>query len=167
MHCVFISLMYPGRFSFKLRSAISPAAHFKIGDKGRIVLGDRVAVRRNSELSVAEYGELTVGNRCFFNNNVHIACHEKITIGDGTRFGPGAKAFDHDYDYKDFQSGKHITSPIIIGNNVWIGANAVLLRGTQLGDGCVVAAGCVVKGIYPPNSLIIQKRHTEVSVIER
>lgn len=54
------------------------------------------------------------------------------------------------------------TAPIRIGNNVWIGANCVILRGTVIGDNSVVGAGTVLKGIYPPDSLIVQKRETQV-----
>jgi len=46
-------------------------------------------------------------------------------------------------------------SPITIGEDVWIGANAIILKGVVLGDGCVVAAGAVVtRGHYPPGSII-------------
>ena len=53
-------------------------------------------------------------------------------------------------------------APIIIGNDCWIGANTVILRGTKIGDNCVVGAGCVLKGVFPTNSVIVQKRQTSV-----
>ena len=56
------------------------------------------------------------------------------------------------------------TSPVIIGNNVWIGANTVILRGTEIGDNCVIGAGCVIKGKYGANSVIVQKR-TETTIV--
>jgi acetyltransferase-like isoleucine patch superfamily enzyme len=47
------------------------------------------------------------------------------------------------------------SAPIVIGEDVWIGANAIILKGVMLGDGCVVAAGAVVtKGHYPPGSIL-------------
>ena len=49
-----------------------------------------------------------------------------------------------------------------IGDNVWIGANSVILRGSVIGSGCVIGAGSVIKGTYPPDSVIIQKRSNEV-----
>lgn len=57
---------------------------------------------------------------------------------------------------------KFKTAPITIGNNVWIGAHALILRGTTIGDNIVVGGGTVVKGDFPANSVIIQKRTTEV-----
>ena len=43
--------------------------------------------------------------------------------------------------------------PVKIGNDVWIGSNAVILQGVRLGDGCVVAAGAVVTKDIPPFSM--------------
>ena len=46
------------------------------------------------------------------------------------------------------------TRPVAIGNNCWIGAKATILDGTKIGDGCIVAAGAVVKGEFPDNVII-------------
>ena len=68
---------------------------------------------------------------------------------------------DHDHNYRanGIYSGDNpefISSPVIIGNDVWIGANVVILRGTEIGDNCVIAAGSVVKDIIPPNTLFVK-----------
>ena len=47
---------------------------------------------------------------------------------------------------------------IIIGRNVWIGANTVILRGTTIGDNAVIAAGSVLKGDVAPNTVFLNKR---------
>ena len=52
-------------------------------------------------------------------------------------------AIDHDHDYKK-DIKKLCSKPIIIGKNVWIGANAMVLPGVTIGDGAVVAAGAIV-----------------------
>lgn len=78
--------------------------------------------------------------------------------------------YDHDYDYKKeygFENGKHISEPIIIGKNCWIGAGAIILKGSQIGNNCVVGAGSVVKGKYEDDSIIIQRRTETVSAIGR
>lgn len=43
---------------------------------------------------------------------------------------------------------------IVIGNNVWIGLNAIILKGTIIGDNCVIGANTVVKGEFPANTII-------------
>ena len=59
--------------------------------------------------------------------------------------------YDHDHIF-DKETGvdrkKYKVAPVVIGKNCWIGANAVILRGTTIGDNCVVGAGCVLKGNY-------------------
>ena len=65
------------------------------------------------------------------------------------------------YDYRvGLEQNCFKTKPIIVGSNCWIGAQTVILRGTEIGDNCVVGAGSVLKGKYPDGSVIIQKRET-------
>lgn len=54
------------------------------------------------------------------------------------------------------------TSPIVIGNNVWIAANSIILRGSNIGDNAVIAAGSIVKGTVPANTLYLQKKSKEL-----
>ena len=70
--------------------------------------------------------------------------------------------YDHDHIYKRYgeQNWNNINkSSVIIGKNVWIGANTVILKGTRIGDNSVIAAGSVIKGEIPEHTLIYQKRN--------
>ena len=58
-------------------------------------------------------------------------------------------------------------SPINIGNNVWIGINAIILKGTKIGDHSIVGAGSVVKGEFPPYSLIIGNPAHLVKILDK
>lgn len=72
--------------------------------------------------------------------------------------------YDHDHDFRaknGLKELKYKTSPVEIGDNVWIGANTVILRGAKIGNNCVITASSVIKGEYPDNSIIVQKRNTE------
>jgi acetyltransferase-like isoleucine patch superfamily enzyme len=90
-------------------------------------------------------------------------CRKNIYIGSGTEFGTNVLIYDHDHDYRaGLKTDKFKESPVKIGNNCWIGANSVILRGTVLGNNCVIAAGSVIRGEYPDNSVIIQKRVTDI-----
>ena len=51
---------------------------------------------------------------------------------------------------------------IIIGNNVWIGANAIILKGARIGDNAVIAAGTVVMGDVPDNSVGYNRKELEI-----
>lgn len=78
-----------------------------------------------------------------------------IIVARGT-----GKIIDNDFhpiDPEERLSGTldHLkTKPVVIGKNVFIGCNSIILKGTVLGDNCVVGAGSVVSGTYEPSSVI-------------
>lgn len=78
----------------------------------------------------------------------------KIYIGDNTIFAPGIKIISANHDKKDFSKHDKKTDPIRIGSDCWIGANAVILPGVQLGNNVIVAAGAVVTKSFPSNVVI-------------
>lgn len=55
-----------------------------------------------------------------------------------------------------------ICSDVYIGENTWIGANTLILKGTRIGANCVIAGGSVVLGNIPDDSIFVQKRCREV-----
>ena len=72
--------------------------------------------------------------------------------------------FDHDHDYKH-DINKFITDDIKIGNNVWIGANCVILKGVKIGDNAVIAANTIVRHDLKSNTLLLQKKEDkEISI---
>lgn len=76
-----------------------------------------------------------------------------IIIGENVRLGPGVKLISANHNLNDFS--KHDNAdPIIIGDNCWVSANAVILPGVQLGNHVVVAGGAVVTKNFPDNCLI-------------
>ncbi|NBK92834.1 acyltransferase [bacterium 1XD21-13] len=95
---------------------------------------------------------MTIGDKCFFNTHVSITCLERITIGDRCQIANNVVIVDQDHNYRAGW-GSYWTAPVTIGNDVWIGANAVILKGSTIGDGAVIAAGAVVKGHVEPRSL--------------
>lgn len=169
-HLSLLKILHYHKFSFSGVSSISNTSHFTLNDNGRIILGKNVGIRRYCEISASEQGEIVIGNNVFFNNSCMVVCHKKIIIEDGTRFGPGVYIYDHDYNFRELNSfiaGQHYSTEIHLGKNCWIGGNSIILRGTTLGDNCVVGAGSVLKGNYPSNTLIVQKRHEVTSAIRR
>lgn len=79
-------------------------------------------------------GILNIGNNVAFNNNCTLTCRGKITIGSDTNIGPNCAIFDHDHDYmsKNRMENYKIGS-ILIGKNVWIGANVTILKNSVMG----------------------------------
>lgn len=91
---------------------------------------------------------ISVGNNCTFNHRAYINAFNPVTIGNGVTLSAGAKIISTGYDLIEWQKGKkeHIVNDgIVIGNNVWIGANAMILSGVKItGEFVVIAAGAVV-----------------------
>nr|WP_308668980.1 acyltransferase [uncultured Agathobacter sp.] len=168
IHCLYIKVFHWKNFHFGIEEMISNNAHFSFSDKGKISIGKRNGLRRHCEISVSKSGKITIGDDTFFNNGCIVACHQEITIGSNTRFGPNVIIYDHDYDFRNpnlKMRKNHISSSVVIGNNVWVGGNSVILRGTEIGDNCVIAAGSVVKGKIEANTLFIQSRNELQSCI--
>ncbi len=143
-----LKLIYCTKISFHFNESISISTKIKIKGQGRIDLGKKISTRRNVEFNSNQGGMIKIGNGTFFNNNCIVASHEKIEIGEDCSFGPNVVIYDHDHDFKVHggkKMEKYKTSPIKIGNNVWIGANVIILRGVTIGDNSVIAAGTIVR----------------------
>lgn len=76
-----------------------------------------------------------------------------IYIGDDTLFAPGVKIISANHDPTNLMVWAE-TRPVKIGCRCWIGANAVILPGVELGDDCIVGAGAVVTHSFLEKSII-------------
>lgn len=144
---------YGGRLHMPWVQSFGKHTELHIGKKSQVSLGKETVSRFGLFLRV-EGGTLSIGDKCFFNTHVSITCLESITIGDRCQIANNVVIVDQDHDYQAGW-GTYRTAPITIGNDVWIGANAVILKGSIIGDGAVIAAGSVVKGEVEPHSLYL------------
>lgn len=161
----FTALCHPGSFMASPVAMLAPSSEISVDRGARVKIGRGFKMRDGAKLRVRPGAECTLGKNVSLNSNDMIVCHEKIVIGDDVQLSPNVQIYDHDHDFRaegGVRAMKFKTAPVQIGSNVWIGANCVILRGTSIGDNSVVAAGSVVKGSFPANSLIIQKRETEI-----
>lgn len=141
----------------------SPNVVVEINRRGKLLLGKKVRVHSGTKIKVRSGATMSLGSGVKVNYNCIFVAKDSITIGEGTEIGPGVFIYDHDHDYRSgLKENKFLTAPVSIGKNCWIGANTVILRGTTIGDNCVIGAGSVVKGEFPSDSVIIQKRETVV-----
>ena len=133
---------------------------------GEIFFGESVSTYSNVHIS-AIGGKIKIGARASFNRNCIILCRDTITIGNECIFGPNVCLYDHDHKFgiNGVQRG-YKTTPIIIEDNCWIGANVTILRGTHIGNGSVIGAGTVVKGEIPSHSLVTNERKLIVQPIK-
>ncbi len=78
-----------------------------------------------------------------------------LRIGKWCDISSGAHIYTHSTHLRCTERGKKIIGPVTIGDHVFIGANSVILPGTKIGHHSLVGALSVVKGEFPPHSLIV------------
>jgi acetyltransferase-like isoleucine patch superfamily enzyme len=96
---------------------------------------------------------ITIGSRCIIGRGSHIVGHWSIEIGDDIQTGPYVYITDQNHVYEDVERPIGIQTPVEaavkVGSGSWLGANVVILPGTELGEHTTVAAGAVVSGVFP------------------
>lgn len=148
------------------------------GTRSRIALGDGVTLgsivrllafggdievgawsRLRDGVSLKSSGRLTCGEHTILQSYTLLHCARQVSVGDRVTLGERVSVLDSDHqlDGSDtYNQEQPLTiEPVHVGSNAWVGANAVLLRGTRLGRNSVVAAGSVVRsGDYPAGWLV-------------
>lgn len=97
---------------------------------------------------------ITIGKNVFINSGCRFQDQGGIMIGDGTLIGHNVVLATLNHDINPNKRGNIHPAPIVIGKNVWIGANATVVPGVSIGDGAIVAAGAVVTKDVPKNTIV-------------
>ena len=135
---------------------ISPFCSLKIFRHGQMVIGRNCQFESGCDLQVHENGKLIVGRRVYMNRYCMVSVHGFVEIGDNSIFGPGVKIFDnnHKFNYEAGVSSQLSVGRIMIGRNCWIASNVIILKGAEIGDNCVIGAGCIIKEKIPSGSIV-------------
>lgn len=139
-----------------------PGAELEIGDDCTInsnFWSNLLGLYQRTIVVARGSGRIRIGNNVGI-SGATIYAIDSIEIGDNCRIGANVKIVDNDFHPVDakarFEDDREQIShrPIRIGKDVFIGMNAIILKGTELGNGCVVGAGAVVTGKYEDNCVI-------------
>jgi galactoside O-acetyltransferase len=113
-------------------------------------------------------GRVRIGDRTYIGAS-HIVCHSAVTIGSDVIISWGVTVVDHDShavswalrssDVEDWRMGRksweHVpVKPVTIGDKVWIGFGASILKGVTIGEGAVIGAGAVVTRAVPAYTVV-------------
>lgn len=100
--------------------------------------------------------EIILGENCAVMNGCELIARTSIQIGNKTLIGPHTWIADADFHglTPELRHTAGKTSPVVIEENVWIGAKVVILKGVRIGKDSVVAAGCVVSKDVPPGTIV-------------
>lgn len=129
-----------------------------------------VVVHNNSVLSGVQFkGKALIEPYCRLSGDPVITCGDdfylnagchllgEIEFGDHVMIGPKTVMWGRDHGMelgRPMKAQPHSKAPIRVGNDVWIGAGAIILKGVTIGDGAVVAAGAVVSRDVPAYSIV-------------
>jgi len=148
-----------------------------------IQVGANIVIHDNCDILATGKGQIVIGNNCSFGSNFRMYCKERIILGDcvliswnvlimdydAHALNPDIRYEEREHMHKRFSSfstlidSRKITNqykaafnsrPIVIGNNVWIGTQAMIFKGVKIGSGSVIAAGTIVTSDIPENSLV-------------
>ena len=131
------------------RLVVSPIGSIRVGRNVRFR-----AVHVPIELGAARKAVLEIGDETFINSGVSIAAMRSVRIGRNCAIGNYTLIMDSDFHNIDDHTKPAIPEPIVIGDNVWLGARVTVLKGVTIGDGAVVAAGAVVTRDVAPRTLV-------------
>jgi acetyltransferase-like isoleucine patch superfamily enzyme len=122
---------------------------FSVGDAAHVTVGDFTLL--NGALVMAE-DMIEIGSHCLISWNVGIADSDFHPLPPAQRLIDAQALAPY---FKDRPPRPKLkTAPVIIGNNVWIGMNAVILKGVTVGENSVVAAGSVVTKSVEANVVV-------------
>jgi acetyltransferase-like isoleucine patch superfamily enzyme len=142
----------------------------------RITVNDYVSISDRTFIHAWDHGSVTIGHSCSLSNDTVIHCREKITIGNYVLISWNVLIADFDPHSLDLDdriaeiehnkavywpgyrpdstkgayTPRFVTRPVVIEDGVWIGANAIILKGSKIGRGAVIGAGAIVAGEIPP-----------------
>lgn len=126
-----------------------------IENHGRITLGSRVRFSSNwapVQLVSGKGGVISIGDGVYVNFGTLISANRSVTIGSNVMIGNNCIVADTDIpgiDVRIDDRSREVRA-VEIGENAWLAARVVVLPGTRIGAGAVVAAGSVVAGEVPP-----------------
>ncbi len=149
-----IILRHPGRISVGRRVAVDDYAMLDAGGSEQgIVLGDDIIISRNCVIQ-AKSGPVVLGARTDIGCNTILSSVSGIHVGRsvlmaGNCYLGGARYVWDRLDIPMMDQGRYSEGPVLIGDDVWLGAGVIVPDGRRIGNGCVVGAGSVVTRDLP------------------
>ncbi len=124
----------------------------RLSDSGAVRIGPGVLLAHDVSLHLRDRGAvIEIGAGTFVNHRTELVAHERVRIGRDCLLAWDVLVLDSDSHAVD---GAAVTAPVTVGDRVWIGCRATVLKGVTIGDGAVVAAGAVVVHDVPARALV-------------
>ncbi|MBM7044540.1 MULTISPECIES: DapH/DapD/GlmU-related protein [Rhizobium] len=140
------------------RSTKIPLGTTIIWKRGSVRIGEVVRFRKGVVID-AQKGSIDIGNHVSFNEYTILLGSGGISIGNDVRIAAHAMVVSFDHNFDDLTQPIRLQGltrkPIVIEDDVWIGAGAKILGGSHIAKGCVIGANAVVKGKTEPYGIYV------------
>lgn len=130
-------------------------SHINIGNNSIFLsteLSNPLGINHRCMLTALENARIQIGDGCGFSGTA-VYCSESIILGNGVRCGANTLIMDSDGHLDDYRTGPN--SPIIIGDNVWLGVGVTVMKGSKIGREALIGAGSVIRNVIPPYSIVL------------
>lgn len=144
----------PGRVRLGYSSVGIFDSHYDRGiwqSSGEVEFCGNAVFGSGSKVSVGPNGRLSIGDGFRNTAKGEFVCHERMRLGAHSLVSWDTLFMDTDFHQID---GKPVSAPVLVGDHVWVGCRCMVLKGAEIPDGSVVAAGATVtKALEPESSL--------------
>ena len=145
------------RVTFGPLCDVRSGARFTVARGAHVTIGAGCVLDHGFTLEAT--GTLSIGDRTVFGHHCTVAADDSVTIGAGCLLGELVSVRDHDHAFDRSDVGildqGRATAPVVIGDDVWVGAKATITRGVTIGRGAVVGAHAVVTHDLPAGCVAV------------
>lgn len=134
----------------------------------KVKIGKNTTWRRGFSIMKTASARVEIGANCFFNNDCSINANCLVKIGEGTLLGENVKIYDHNHRFnmhKKLKDQGFSNGTVMIGERCWIGSNVTILKGAEIGNNCVISAGCLISRKIADNSIVRPNQEIEIEEI--
>ncbi|HET6226842.1 MAG TPA: acyltransferase [Bacteroidia bacterium] len=123
------------------------------GEQSTVIIGHSVSIGPGVNIIVKDRAQLSIGSNTYFTSDSHIEIVNNVEIGSNCAISWGVTIIDDNHHQVLPATGEQ-KKQVKIKDHVWIGCNVTILAGSEVGKNCIVAAGSIVKGLFPDNVMI-------------
>jgi acetyltransferase-like isoleucine patch superfamily enzyme len=150
---------------------VGRGVEISLGEGAALTLGERVVLNDRAAFFIGSGCSVAIGDDTYIGRYCEIACNSHLKIGRHCAIAAFCTIIDTDHGYRDpllpVNSQELEINPVVIGDEVWIGYKATVLRGVELGTHSVIGANSVVTRSVAPYSVAAGSPASVIKQIER
>lgn len=123
--------------------------------KGKLNIEGEYYIGRGCRIDISKNAIISIGRGGYINSNCKLIISNKLIIGNNCIISWNCQFLDSDFHKIEYSDKNETKNEIEICDNVWIGYNACINKGTKIASGCVVAANSNVRGVFNEKNCLI------------